>query len=114
MLVFLGLVVILFLYYALLYSFWCVLDINFGLVFVVVGWFLLICSFVSTFFCLWTMLSFVPWHLYTYAWLKMPGVTAGKAAGMEVVAVPSVPKQVHLYASADEVINSLLDLQPEK
>ncbi|MBA0565641.1 hypothetical protein Golob_010506 [Gossypium lobatum] len=32
---------------------------------------------------------------------------------MEVVAVPSVPKQAHLYTSADEVINSLLDLQPE-
>ena len=43
-----------------------------------------------------------------------PGVTAGKAAGMEVVAVPSIPKQSHLYTSADEVINSLLDLQPEK
>ncbi|KAK6264800.1 hypothetical protein SCA6_020234 [Theobroma cacao] len=43
-----------------------------------------------------------------------PGVTAGKAAGIEVVAVPSVPKQAHLYTSADEVINSLLDLQPEK
>ncbi|KAG4146606.1 hypothetical protein ERO13_D05G168500v2 [Gossypium hirsutum] len=45
---------------------------------------------------------------------SMPGVTAGKAAGMEVVAVPSVPKQAHLYTSAEEVINSLLDLQPEK
>lgn len=43
-----------------------------------------------------------------------PGVTAGKAAGMEVVAVPSLPKQSHLYTSADEVINSLLDLRPEK
>ena len=43
-----------------------------------------------------------------------PGVTAGKAAGMEVVAVPSIPKQSHLYTSADEVINSLLDLKPEK
>ncbi|KAJ6709305.1 RIBOFLAVIN KINASE/FMN ADENYLYLTRANSFERASE [Salix koriyanagi] len=41
-----------------------------------------------------------------------PGVTAGKAAGMEVVAVPSIPKS-HLYTEADEVINSLLDLQPE-
>lgn len=39
---------------------------------------------------------------------------AGKAAGMEVVAVPSIPKQNHLYTSADEVLNSLLDLQPEK
>lgn len=37
----------------------------------------------------------------------------GKAAGMEVVAVPSLPKQSHLYTAADEVINSLLDLQPE-
>ncbi|PRQ28759.1 putative riboflavin kinase [Rosa chinensis] len=46
--------------------------------------------------------------------LMMPGVTAGKAAGMEVVAVPSLPKQSHLYTSADEVINSLPDLHPEK
>lgn len=45
---------------------------------------------------------------------SIPGVTAGKAAGMEVVAVPSVPKQGHLYTSADEVINSLLDIRPEK
>jgi hypothetical protein len=43
-----------------------------------------------------------------------PGVTAGKAAEMEVVAVPSIPKQSHLYTSADELINSLLDLRPEK
>jgi riboflavin kinase len=32
---------------------------------------------------------------------------------MEVVAVPSIPKQTHLYIAADEVISSLLDLQPE-
>ncbi|CAJ2678425.1 unnamed protein product [Trifolium pratense] len=38
----------------------------------------------------------------------------GKAAEMEVVAVPSLPKQSHLYTAADEVINSLLDLQLEK
>ncbi|KAH8508986.1 hypothetical protein Peur_050817 [Populus x canadensis] len=44
---------------------------------------------------------------------SLPGVTGGKAAGMEVVAVPSIPKQTHLYIAADEVINSLLDLQPE-
>ncbi|KAJ6938083.1 hypothetical protein NC651_004699 [Populus alba x Populus x berolinensis] len=43
---------------------------------------------------------------------SLPGVTGGKAAGMEVVAVPSIPKS-HLYTEADEVINSLLDLQPE-
>ncbi|KAF3451563.1 hypothetical protein FNV43_RR07658 [Rhamnella rubrinervis] len=45
---------------------------------------------------------------------SLPGVTAGKAAQMEVVAVPSLPKQSHLYTTADEVINSLLDLRPEK
>ncbi|PIA37873.1 hypothetical protein AQUCO_02900011v1 [Aquilegia coerulea] len=45
---------------------------------------------------------------------SLPGVTAGKAAGMAVVAVPSLPKQSHLYNSADEIVNSLLDLQPEK
>ncbi|KAL3377376.1 hypothetical protein AABB24_003666 [Solanum stoloniferum] len=33
---------------------------------------------------------------------------------MAVVAVPSLAKQSHLYTSADEVINSLLDLQLEK
>ncbi|XP_059659724.1 bifunctional riboflavin kinase/FMN phosphatase isoform X2 [Cornus florida] len=44
---------------------------------------------------------------------SLPGVMAGKAAGIEVVAVPSLPKQSHLYTSADEVINSLLDLRPE-
>ncbi|KAK4399055.1 Bifunctional riboflavin kinase/FMN phosphatase [Sesamum angolense] len=46
--------------------------------------------------------------------ISRPGVTAGKAAGMEVIAVPSLPKQTHIFTSADEVINSLLDLQPEK
>ncbi|XP_028788721.1 bifunctional riboflavin kinase/FMN phosphatase [Neltuma alba] len=45
---------------------------------------------------------------------SLPGVTAGKAAGMEVIAVPSLPKQSHLYTAADEVINSLLDLHLEK
>jgi len=50
------------------------------------------------------------WKVFVYV---RPGVTGGKAAGMEVVAVPSIPKQTHLYIAADEVINSLLDLQPE-
>lgn len=45
---------------------------------------------------------------------SLPGIMAGKAARMEVVAVPSIPKQAGLYTSADEVINSLLDLHPEK
>lgn len=39
---------------------------------------------------------------------------AGKAAGMEVIAVPSLRKQASLYDSADEVICSLLDLKLEK
>ncbi|XP_010538291.1 PREDICTED: bifunctional riboflavin kinase/FMN phosphatase [Tarenaya hassleriana] len=43
-----------------------------------------------------------------------PGVTAGKAAGMKVVAVPSLPKQTHLFTSANEIMNSLIDLRPEK
>ncbi|KAL1829744.1 hypothetical protein DCAR_0209113 [Daucus carota subsp. sativus] len=42
------------------------------------------------------------------------GVMAAKAARMKVVAVPSLQKQSHLYTAADEVFNSLLDLQPEK
>ncbi|THU73533.1 hypothetical protein C4D60_Mb04t23870 [Musa balbisiana] len=45
---------------------------------------------------------------------SLPGVMAGKTAGMVVIAVPSIPKQGGLYSSADEVINSLLDLHPEK
>ncbi|XP_022927266.1 bifunctional riboflavin kinase/FMN phosphatase isoform X1 [Cucurbita moschata] len=45
---------------------------------------------------------------------SVPGVAAGKAAGMKVIAVPSLPKKTNLYSSADEVINSLLDFQPEK
>ncbi|XP_073039872.1 bifunctional riboflavin kinase/FMN phosphatase isoform X2 [Primulina eburnea] len=45
---------------------------------------------------------------------SLPGVIAGKEAGMEVVAVPSLPKQSQLFTSADEVINSLLDFRPEK
>lgn len=45
---------------------------------------------------------------------SIPGVTAGKAAGMEVVAVPSLPKQSHLFTMADEVINSLFDFHPEQ
>lgn len=45
---------------------------------------------------------------------SLPGVTAGKAAGMHVIAVPSVPKRTAEFSSADEVINSLLDVRPEK
>jgi len=44
---------------------------------------------------------------------SLPGVTAGKAAGMHVIAVPSVPKKTAEFSTADEVINSLLDVKPE-
>ncbi|PUZ38767.1 hypothetical protein GQ55_9G222400 [Panicum hallii var. hallii] len=44
---------------------------------------------------------------------SLPGVTAGKAAGMYVIAVPSVPKKTAEFSTADEVINSLLDVRPE-
>ncbi|GJZ01520.1 bifunctional riboflavin kinase/FMN phosphatase isoform X1 [Tanacetum coccineum] len=44
---------------------------------------------------------------------SVPGIAAAKAAEMDVVAVPSIPKQSHLYTEATEVINSLLDLRPE-
>ncbi|XP_066359948.1 bifunctional riboflavin kinase/FMN phosphatase-like isoform X3 [Miscanthus floridulus] len=45
---------------------------------------------------------------------SLPGVAAGKAAGMHVIAVPSVPKKTAEFSSADEVIDSLLDVRPEK
>ncbi|CAN1854395.1 Bifunctional riboflavin kinase/FMN phosphatase [Linum perenne] len=45
---------------------------------------------------------------------SVPGVTGGKAADMQVVAVPSLPRQSHLFTAADDLINSLLDLHPEK
>jgi beta-phosphoglucomutase-like phosphatase (HAD superfamily) len=47
--------------------------------------------------------------------LVRAGVIAGKAAGMQVVAVPSLPlkRDRPLYALADVIISSLLDLEPE-
>lgn len=62
------------------------------------------------------ILPFLPYLVskIKYTWLLRPGVTAGKTAEMEVVVVPSLPKQSHLYTAADEVINSLLDLRLEK
>ncbi|KAG0553031.1 hypothetical protein BDA96_01G560000 [Sorghum bicolor] len=45
---------------------------------------------------------------------SLPGVAAGKAAGMHVIAVPSVPKKTVEFSSADEVIDSLLEVRPEK
>uniref|UniRef100_A0A164W6K9 Riboflavin kinase n=1 Tax=Daucus carota subsp. sativus TaxID=79200 RepID=A0A164W6K9_DAUCS len=41
------------------------------------------------------------------------GVKAGKAAGMKVVAVPSLPSESDQFSVADMVLHSLLELQPE-
>ncbi|KAF9589144.1 hypothetical protein IFM89_019460 [Coptis chinensis] len=41
------------------------------------------------------------------------GVMAGKAAGMKVVAVPSLKAQADRYSIADSVLNSLLEFRPE-
>lgn len=41
------------------------------------------------------------------------GVKAGKAAGMDVTAVPSISVETDAYSTADSVIHSLLDFQPE-
>ncbi|XP_047335087.1 bifunctional riboflavin kinase/FMN phosphatase-like [Impatiens glandulifera] len=45
--------------------------------------------------------------------LNRVGVQAAKAAGMKVVAIPSLPKAANQYSSADCLLHSLLDFQPE-
>ncbi|KAL8461118.1 hypothetical protein ACS0TY_032550 [Phlomoides rotata] len=42
------------------------------------------------------------------------GVKAGKAAGMKVVAVPSLQNDSDSYSIADSILHSLLELQPEE
>ncbi|KAI5661845.1 hypothetical protein M9H77_21168 [Catharanthus roseus] len=44
---------------------------------------------------------------------SLVGVKAGKAAGMNVTAVPSIPIEIDAYSIADSVIHSLLEFQPE-
>lgn len=44
---------------------------------------------------------------------SLVGVMAAKAAGMKVVAVPSLQAQYDRYSIADYVLHSLLDFQPE-
>lgn len=41
------------------------------------------------------------------------GIIAGKAAKMQVVAVPSIQSKSDEFSIADNVIHSLLDFQPE-
>ncbi|KAL2483422.1 Bifunctional riboflavin kinase/FMN phosphatase [Forsythia ovata] len=41
------------------------------------------------------------------------GVKAGKAAGMKVVAVPSLQIETHLYSIADSILHSLVEFQPQ-
>ncbi|KAH6785487.1 hypothetical protein C2S51_037942 [Perilla frutescens var. frutescens] len=42
------------------------------------------------------------------------GVKAGKAAGMKVVAVPSLQNESDSYSIADSILHSLLEFQPEQ
>ncbi|KAI3735991.1 hypothetical protein L6452_15520 [Arctium lappa] len=44
---------------------------------------------------------------------SMVGIKAGKAANMQVVAVPSIQSESDQYSMADHVIHSFLDFQPE-
>ncbi|KAJ9550310.1 hypothetical protein OSB04_014355 [Centaurea solstitialis] len=44
---------------------------------------------------------------------SMVGIKAGKAANMQVVAVPSIQSESDQYSIADHVIHSFLDFQPE-
>ncbi|KAK6134315.1 hypothetical protein DH2020_031938 [Rehmannia glutinosa] len=45
---------------------------------------------------------------------SLVGVKAGKAAGMKVVAVPSLQIECDSYSIADSILHSLLEFQPEQ
>ncbi|MCG5057790.1 HAD-IA family hydrolase [Limnoraphis robusta] len=44
----------------------------------------------------------------------LAGVTAAKAAGMSVVAVPAADMDKQLYLEADQILNSLSEFQPQQ
>ncbi|MFM6399277.1 MAG: HAD-IA family hydrolase, partial [Planktothrix sp.] len=43
----------------------------------------------------------------------LAGVSAAKAAGMSVIAVPASDMDQSLYQEADQILNSLSEFQPE-
>ncbi|KAI3457140.1 hypothetical protein Pfo_013803 [Paulownia fortunei] len=54
-----------------------------------------------------------PWHCLVIE-DSLVGVKAGKAAGMKVVAVPSLQIESDSYSIADSILHSLLEFQPEQ